>query len=85
MEDIESQKRLRQFDIERRLRERHQAAFVMFGRNGRWGTCASCPRDVNGNVYPEMCEYTERYDHNLTLGSLVEQYENSKKSLTTKN
>ena len=33
-------------------------------RNGRWGTCAGCPRDAQG-IHPENCPYTERYDHNI--------------------
>lgn len=53
------------------LRER----FQQFARNGRWGTCASCPRDRSGHVYPEFCAETERYDHRLTLPQLAEQYE----------
>ncbi len=32
-------------------------------RNGRWGTCVCCPRDAAGDVYPERCEETKRYDH----------------------
>jgi protein gp37 len=37
-------------------------------RNGRWGTCGDCPRDGEGNVYPERCKYTSRYDHQLPTG-----------------
>lgn len=51
-----------------------QAAFLQFARNGRWGTCGECPADGDGIVYPEMCQYTRRYDHLLTLDVLVEQY-----------
>lgn len=46
---------------------------VMYARNGRWGTCASCPRDGDGRELPELCEYTERYDHLLAIDSLAEQ------------
>ena len=56
--------------------------FEQFARNGRWGTCISCPKSA-GAVYPEFCEHTGRYDHQLSLKGLVEQYcrwveENSK-------
>lgn len=34
-------------------------------RNGRWGTCVSCPR-AERKVYPELCPNTKRYDHQLT-------------------
>jgi len=66
-------------DIQDKLRRTHQSAFVQFGRNGRWGTCVDCPRDANGEVYPEVCVNTDRYDHQLTLRGLVEGYEHSKK------
>jgi hypothetical protein len=49
--------------------------FMMFGRNGRWGTCASCPRDSMGNVYPEFCDYTEREDHRLEAIDLAKMWE----------
>lgn len=48
-------------------------AFRQFSRNGRWGTCVCCPRDSDGNAYPEFCLDTNRYDHNLTVDSLAEQ------------
>ena len=46
-----------------------------FSRNGRWGTCAACPRAFDGEVFPEFCEHTDRYDHQLTLTSLTESHE----------
>lgn len=46
-----------------------------FSRNGRWGTCAGCPRDSWGHVYPEFCKDTDRYDHQLTAKDLAEAYE----------
>jgi len=49
-------------------------AFSQFGRNGRWGDCASCPRDAEGHAFPEFCSFTDRYDHQLSLGGLVFQY-----------
>jgi hypothetical protein len=49
-------------------------AFKQFIRNGRWGTCAGCPRDEDGNVYPEFCGYTERYDHQLNIDGLAHYY-----------
>jgi hypothetical protein len=48
--------------------------FRCFARNERWGTCVDCPRDADGHVYPEMCQYSSRGDHRLGLESLVEQY-----------
>lgn len=48
--------------------------FVMFSRNGRWGTCASCPMDSNGMKYPEFCDYTKRSDHQLDVKELAEQH-----------
>lgn len=56
--------------ISRELSQR----FLQFSRNGRWGTCASCPHDTQGNVYPEFCCNTERYDHQLTVDDLTEQF-----------
>lgn len=50
-------------------------AFVQFSRNERWGTCVECPKLLDGTVYPEFCTNTKRYDHQLTLDSLVEYYE----------
>lgn len=44
-----------------------------FDRNGRWGTCSSCPRNGRGDVFPEYCDYTDRYDHQLTIEGLAEQ------------
>ena len=37
----------------------------------RIGTCASCPI-TDGQVYPEFCAFTNRYDHNLDLDRLFE-------------
>lgn len=48
--------------------------FVMFSRNGRWGTCGGCPTDSNGNIYPEFCRDTARYDHQLPVESLAVQH-----------
>lgn len=56
--------------ISKELSER----FLQFSRNGRWGTCAGCPRDGHGHILPELCSYTERYDHNLNVDSLAEQF-----------
>jgi hypothetical protein len=59
----------------RDLRAFERDFLLQFYRNGRWGTCVDCPRDTNGRAYPEFCEYTERYDHKLTLDDLVGHYE----------
>ena len=47
-----------------------------FMRNGRWGTCGSCPHDGSGRVLPELCKNTSESDHNLTLEQLVQHYHN---------
>lgn len=48
--------------------------FECFARNARWGTCGYCPRDTNGKAYPEFCQDTDRYDHNLPLQDLVDLF-----------
>lgn len=48
--------------------------FVQFSRNGRWGTCCDCPRDIAGRIYPEFCEHTKRADHHLDVDSLAKNY-----------
>jgi hypothetical protein len=55
----------------------HRGSFQMFLRNGRWGTCMDCPRDSEGNGYPEFCSNTERHDHHLTFDGLVENYKHT--------
>lgn len=49
--------------------------FRQFARNGRWGTCCDCPRDTDGNTFPEFCIHTQRGDHCLHILALVEQHE----------
>lgn len=49
-------------------------AFRQFSRNGRWGTCGGCPRDSNGNTYPEFCGLTNRHDHNLDVDALANSH-----------
>lgn len=44
----------------------HHEKSALVARNGRWGTCVCCPRDDEGSAYPERCEFTARYDHNIT-------------------
>lgn len=44
----------------------HHSRNQLLIRNGRWGTCVSCPRE-DGEVFPEKCEHTKRYDHNLEV------------------
>jgi hypothetical protein len=36
-----------------------------------------CPRDSEGNGYPEFCSNTERHDHHLTFDGLVENYKHT--------
>ncbi len=50
------------------------AHFKMFSRNGRWGTCSGCPRTIAGGIFPEFCADTARYDHQLTVDDLAEQW-----------
>jgi hypothetical protein len=54
---------------------RNAIPWKCFARNGRWGTCASCPRTRDGDVFPEFCEHTGRYDHQLTLRALTESHQ----------
>lgn len=61
--------------MHRELKQR----FVQFSRNGRWGTCSGCPYDGNGIVMPELCTFTDRYDHNLDLDALVFQFKHYEK------
>ena len=49
-------------------------AFHQFARNGRWGTCGECPRDVNGNAITEACPNTNRHDHQLDINGLAKRY-----------
>lgn len=48
--------------------------YRQFSRNGRWGTCVDCPRDVDHNAYPEFCVHTDRYDHQLNAVQLADNY-----------
>jgi hypothetical protein len=63
------------------LRKQFSEKFLQFSRNLRWGTCGGCPRDADGHAYPEFCEYTKRYDHNLTLTELRDVFYVQKKCL----
>lgn len=60
--------------LERTLNEGADG-FRQFSRNGQWGTCAGCPRDLQNNAYPEYCADTDRYDHHLTATQLAESWE----------
>lgn len=55
------------------LRSGHprRAAILAYARNGRWGTCVECPRDGNGEEYPEACRFAERSDHLLSVDDLA--------------
>ena len=46
-------------------------AITAFARNGRWGTCGGCPRDGAGRKLPELCEDTDRADHQLDVDALA--------------
>lgn len=52
---------------------RMATALIDFARNARWGTCSGCPVDGNGDKKPELCAFTRRYDHNLTIDDLAFQ------------
>lgn len=55
-----------------RMLDEHADKFRQFSRNGRWGTCGSCPFDHRTKTaYPEFCKETNRYDHNLDADQLV--------------
>jgi hypothetical protein len=55
------------------MRESIRDAFRQFARNGRWGTCAGCPRDTEGRAYPEFCADINRHDHQLDVDKLAFQ------------
>lgn len=52
-------------------------ALADFSRNGRWGTCGGCPRDGTGKKLPELCEDTDRSDHQLDIDSLARHFKNA--------
>lgn len=54
-------------------------SFRQFARNGRLGTCGGCPRDSQGNVYPEFCLFTYRDEHLLNATLLAEQFDRRSK------
>lgn len=54
--------------------------FRHFARNERWGDCVACPRDSEGNSYPEFCPFTQRGDHQQTLAELVTSYHNYRRA-----
>ena len=64
----------------RRALLRHADDLRQLTRNGRYGTCGGCPRDVFGQAYPEFCASTERIDHQLTLANLAESFEAERKT-----
>lgn len=45
-----------------------------FSRNGRWGTCGSCPCDGYGRKLPELCSFTARHDHQLDVDALTSRF-----------
>lgn len=60
-------------DVDLRIPDSLRDGFRQFARNFRWGTCADCPRDHRRDAYPELCIFTDRYDHQLTAEGLAEQ------------
>lgn len=59
----------------------HRDAFMAFARNGRWGTCANCPKDSEGKRYPECCRNTDRPDHMLALPELAHEFNKTYEAL----
>lgn len=49
--------------------------FEDFSRNGRWGTCAACPRDGAGRTLPELCPRTAQPDHQLDIVALASLFQ----------
>lgn len=62
-------------DVKAWAARRNWIPWRCFTRNGRWGTCVSCPRAFDGEPFPEFCQHTDRYDHQLTLKDLAESHE----------
>lgn len=58
----------------KRVHAQFRDDFVQFARNRRWGTCVACPKDNDGNKFPERCGFTERHDHQLDFEELVDSY-----------
>ncbi len=58
-------------------------AFLQFSRNGRWGSCGDCPRDVDIHAFPEACVNTDRGDHQLTVDALAQQHKFSLENVST--
>jgi GH24 family phage-related lysozyme (muramidase) len=56
------------------LEKSERDAFVCFSRNGVWGTCGFCPRDINRNAYPEFCKLFHMYDHQMNVEQLADMY-----------
>ena len=53
-----------------------RSAFADFSRNGRWGTCGGCPCDGYGRKLPELCDFTDRGDHQFDIDALVRLFKN---------
>lgn len=49
--------------------------FVMFSRNGRWGTCERCPIDATGMLYPEFCVNTRESSHQRSASILAAMFQ----------
>lgn len=55
------------------MKSRLTSAMQQYARNLRWGTCSGCPRLGDGTVAPELCQFADRYDHQLTAADLAFQ------------
>jgi len=51
-----------------------RSAFADFSRNGRWGTCDGCPCDGYGRKLPELCEASDRDDHQFDIDTLTARF-----------
>jgi len=50
-----------------------QQHFHCFAQNGVWGTCGECPRTASA-VFPQFCQHFKRYDHQLGVESLTQNW-----------
>ena len=48
-------------------------AAKQYARNGRWGWCEACPNDQKGALRPELCQNTNRSDHNGDISEFIKE------------
>lgn len=49
----------------------HHQRNELLVRNGTWRTCADCPREDDGSVYPERCKHAQRVDHTIPVHNVT--------------